>query len=160
MLDNEINGRYKQLLASMSKDVSDLISETKGTPAKYYRILRGEVKPNYDSLFELMEAYPQINGDWLLTGRGEMFISSNQNGQFLNIDTQSVKKLEQEKEELARRLSESESEKNRILISFLKEKGVEFPKPKGVTSLPENVNLFRPSNPMYQVVQRGLKMAV
>lgn len=157
MLNNEINGRYKQLMASMNKDVPDFVTEVKGTPAKYYRILRGEVKPNFDTLFELMEAYPQINGDWLLTGRGEMYISNNTGS---GIDMQSLRRLEQEKEELVKKLSESESEKNRILISFLKEKGVEFPKPKGVTSLPENVNLFRPSNPMFAAMQRGLKMAV
>lgn len=91
MLNNEINGRYKQLMAPMNKDVPDFVTEVKGTPAKYYRILRGEVKPNFDTLFELMEAYPQINGDWLLTGRGEMYISNNTGS---GIDMQSLRRLD------------------------------------------------------------------
>lgn len=155
MLNNEINERYKHLIATMRKEVSDLITETKGTPAKYYRILRGEVRPNYDSLFELINAYPQINGDWLLTGRGSMFLSENQT----YVDPQSLKRLEQEKEELVKKLAESESEKNRILISFLKEKGVEFPKFKDAAFLPK-FSLFRKNNPLRGLflMQKGLEL--
>lgn len=75
-------------------------------------------------------------------------------------DIRMIKRLEHENAELTKRLAESEAEKNRILISFLKEKGIEIPKAKGVIHLPENVNLFRKLNPMYAVMQKGLKVAV
>lgn len=78
MLNNEVNLRFQQLLGALNKGVSDLVSDVGGTQAKYYRLFRGEVKPNYDTLFEVISAYPEINGDWLLTGRGSMFITDKE----------------------------------------------------------------------------------
>lgn len=79
MLNNDVNLRFQRMLAILNKEISDVVAEVGGTPAKYYRLYRGEVKPNYDTLFEVINAYPEINGDWLLTGRGEMFLSQKEN---------------------------------------------------------------------------------
>lgn len=78
MLNNEVNLRFQRLLTTLNKEVSDVVSDAGGTPAKYYRLFRGEVKPNYDTLFEIINAYPEINGDWLLTGRGAMFVDDKE----------------------------------------------------------------------------------
>lgn len=78
MLNNDVNLRFQRMLTILNKEVSDVVSDVGGTPAKYYRLYRGEVKPNYDTLFEVINAYPEINGDWLLTGRGDIFISEKE----------------------------------------------------------------------------------
>ena len=36
-------------------------------------ILSGRNKPSYDFLLKIIEAFPQINAEWLLTGKGKMY---------------------------------------------------------------------------------------
>jgi transcriptional regulator with XRE-family HTH domain len=36
-------------------------------------ILSGRNKPSYDFLLKIMEAFPQLSAEWLLTGRGKMY---------------------------------------------------------------------------------------
>lgn len=38
-------------------------------------ILSGRNKPSYDFLVRIMEAFPQLNAEWLLTGKGKMYKS-------------------------------------------------------------------------------------
>jgi phage repressor protein C with HTH and peptisase S24 domain len=42
-------------------------------PTKIYNILNGKARPSYDTLESLLEQYPQINLNWLVSGVGEMF---------------------------------------------------------------------------------------
>ncbi len=39
-------------------------------------ILSGRNKPSLDFMMKILSTYPEINPDWLLFGKGEMFLSS------------------------------------------------------------------------------------
>ena len=36
-------------------------------------VLSGRNKPGYDFIYKVLKAFPEINGDWLITGDGEMY---------------------------------------------------------------------------------------
>ena len=40
-------------------------------PAKLYTILRGKVKPSFDTLLAVVTTFDDVNADWLLKGTGE-----------------------------------------------------------------------------------------
>lgn len=40
-------------------------------PAKLYTILRGKVKPSFDTLLAVVTTFDDVNTDWLLKGTGE-----------------------------------------------------------------------------------------
>ncbi len=48
-------------------------------PAKLYTILNRRTKPSYDTLVSITNRFEDLNGDWLLRGTGEPFISSSSN---------------------------------------------------------------------------------
>ena len=37
----------------------------------YYQLKSGESKPSYDTLERILEVYPEVSGDWLLSGNGQ-----------------------------------------------------------------------------------------
>ncbi|GHB76407.1 hypothetical protein [Persicitalea jodogahamensis] len=46
-------------------------------PAKLYTILNRRTKPSYDTLVSITNRFENLNGDWLLRGKGEPFINSS-----------------------------------------------------------------------------------
>ena len=40
-------------------------------------MLSGKTLPSFDFLSKLMELYPLVNANWLMMGRGEMFVDPN-----------------------------------------------------------------------------------
>lgn len=48
-------------------------------------ILSGRNKPSYDFLLKMMENFPELDAEWLLTGRGEMYKVRNQNNKKTSI---------------------------------------------------------------------------
>ena len=40
-------------------------------------MLSGKTMPSFDFLSKLMELYPLVNANWLMMGRGEMFVDPN-----------------------------------------------------------------------------------
>lgn len=41
------------------------------------KILESDSSPSYKTLLKIMQTFSEINGHWLLTGEGEMFIESS-----------------------------------------------------------------------------------
>lgn len=101
----------------------------------------GKASPNVRDLDKLAEVFGVTVSELLFGETGEQAAPTGR-----------VEELEKEISHLKR--------ENMLLQVLAKQMGAEFPKSEGVASLPENINLFRPSNPMHQVMQRGLKMAV
>jgi transcriptional regulator with XRE-family HTH domain len=60
-------------------------------------ILAERNKPGLDFLQKVLQAFPSINGDWLLTGRGSMYIEENEPKS--NVADQNLPGLLQFKEE-------------------------------------------------------------
>lgn len=40
-------------------------------------MLAGKSNPNFDFVVRLMELFPMLNGNWLVMGRGDMFVDPN-----------------------------------------------------------------------------------
>lgn len=69
-----IENRLHQLIEALDLSVLEFarqLGEHRGE--KIYHILHGRLKPRYDTLERIMVAFPQVNGDWLLRGEGQMF---------------------------------------------------------------------------------------
>ena len=83
MINNNVNGRFRELLSAMNLTVADLVRDIGGTTSKYYKVVKDDVKPNFETLFGLIKAYPEVNGDWLLTGRGSMIKGADKETEML-----------------------------------------------------------------------------
>jgi len=71
-----IENRLQQLIDALDISVLEFarhLGEHRGE--KIYHILHGKVKPRYETLEKILQAFPQLNGDWLLRGEGLMFKS-------------------------------------------------------------------------------------
>lgn len=136
-----VSERLGQFLKQMNMNAFSLSKKIGGTSQKYYKILSGQSNPQYETIQSILDAFPELSAEWLMRGKGDMFVHS-------------------QNQETVLELQEKIKEQNNIIVGLKYLAKDSLGKPKGVTSLPENVNLFRPSNPMYQVMQRGLKMAV
>ena len=120
-------------------DVSKKLGFTSHNAYSHWEL--GKASPNVRDLDKLAEVFGVTVSELLFGDAGEQ-----------KAPTGKIEELEKEISHLKR--------ENMILQVLAKQMGAEFPKSEGVTSLPENVNLFRPSNPMFAAMQRGLKMAV
>ncbi|MFC5412181.1 XRE family transcriptional regulator [Larkinella bovis] len=71
-----IETRLQQLIDALDISVLEFarqLGEKRGE--KVYHILHGRLKPRYETLQKIVQAYPQVNTDWLLRGEGLMFRS-------------------------------------------------------------------------------------
>jgi hypothetical protein len=41
---------------------------------KFYNILKGKMRPNFDTIQSISNGLPEVNIDWLVMGRGEMLL--------------------------------------------------------------------------------------
>ena len=46
-------------------------------PSRISHILSGRNNPSYDFIYRLLQAYPALNAEWLLTGKGSMLKSES-----------------------------------------------------------------------------------
>jgi len=46
---------------------------------KLYNIQKGKYYPSFEILDDITKNFVSVNADWLITGRGSMFLTSNQN---------------------------------------------------------------------------------
>ena len=74
MVDYEINRRLKKLIVDVYKISPVEFSKRYNDPkaVKTYNILSERNGVSKNMLDEILEAYPEINRVWLLTGEGEM----------------------------------------------------------------------------------------
>lgn len=46
-----------------------------GRSGKIYKLLNGDAKPSFDTITQILDAFPELSADWLLKGRGSMLLS-------------------------------------------------------------------------------------
>ena len=68
-----MNDRLQQFLAAENITQADLAETIKVTPASVSHILNGRNKPGYDFIMNMMKRYPELNVEWLLSGKGKMY---------------------------------------------------------------------------------------
>ena len=72
-VDSDTGGRIKQLLEHYglsTYQANQKLGYTKSS--KLYKVLSNEVRPGYDTLMEIITAFPDVSPGWLLTGKGPM----------------------------------------------------------------------------------------
>ena len=68
-----MNNRLQQFLAAENISQASLASSINVAPASISHVLQGRNKPSFDFLVSLVSRFPDLNMDWLLTGKGKMY---------------------------------------------------------------------------------------
>jgi hypothetical protein len=75
MKNKELSDRFQHILDVFKLNANTLAEEIGGTAPKYYKILKGEVSPNYDTIMALLNKYPQLSAEWFMRGEGNMILN-------------------------------------------------------------------------------------
>ena len=70
-----MNKRLQQFLTAENINQSQFADNLGVARAGVSHILAGRNKPGYDFLIAIMEKYPDLNMEWLMTGKGKMYKS-------------------------------------------------------------------------------------
>ena len=68
-----MNTRLKQFLAAENISQSQFADTIKVVRASVSHVLAGRNKPGYDFIRAIMIAYPHLNMEWLILGKGKMY---------------------------------------------------------------------------------------
>ena len=71
-MDQEINGRIKQILDYEEMSPANFASEIGISRSNLAHILSGRNQPSFTMLEKVMRAFPEIRSEWLITGLGDM----------------------------------------------------------------------------------------
>lgn len=76
-LDADIGSRMKQLFELNHLTTYEVnLKLGYGKSSKLYKALTGDVKPSYETLYDILATFPEVSADWLLLGRGPMQVDS------------------------------------------------------------------------------------
>lgn len=75
-----MNTRLKQFLAAENISQSQFADTIKVVRASVSHVLSGRNNPGYDFIKAIMAAYPTLNMDWLILGKGKMYKELPQDG--------------------------------------------------------------------------------
>ncbi|MBN1414013.1 MAG: helix-turn-helix transcriptional regulator [Bacteroidales bacterium] len=67
-----------KLLSHLNVSATQFAEEIGVQRSSISHILSGRNKPSYDFIIKLLEKYPSINPIWLLAGKGEMLLDSDE----------------------------------------------------------------------------------
>jgi transcriptional regulator with XRE-family HTH domain len=76
-----MNIRLKQFLAAGNISQSQFADTIKVVRASVSHVLAGRNKPGYDFIKAIMVAYPHLNMEWLIMGKGKMYKSALEQSQ-------------------------------------------------------------------------------
>ena len=68
-----MNTRLKQFLAAENISQSQFADTIKVVRASVSHVLSGRNNPGYDFIKAIMAAYPTLNMEWLILGKGKMY---------------------------------------------------------------------------------------
>ena len=68
-----MNRRLQQFLEAENITQAQFASKVKVAPASISHILAGRNKPGFDFIQNTISAFPELNIDWLIMGRGKMY---------------------------------------------------------------------------------------
>lgn len=67
-----IGERFAELLKANSLSVNAFVAEIGGTTAKYYKLLNGKSKPDFDTIYAVLDRFPDVSAEWFMRGVGPM----------------------------------------------------------------------------------------
>lgn len=115
IMPNQFHKRFNDFLESHSIPIKEIAAKIEVSYQSAHQFLSGKTKPKMVTLALLAEAYPELNMNWLLTGRGGMEIGQDEKS--LEID--SLKEQLKTCQEKSKLLSEM-VEKQNFIIDLLK----------------------------------------
>ncbi len=74
-----ISDRIKILIEELGLDSKTFATILKINPSSISHLTSGRNKPSFDFLRQVAKEFPQVNIDWLLTGKGEIFKNKTNN---------------------------------------------------------------------------------
>lgn len=72
-----INQRFTKLLKELKVNANQLARELDISQPTIAKTLSGATLPSSKLFIPLLEKYPQVNLNWLISGKGEMFMDEN-----------------------------------------------------------------------------------
>ena len=78
LMSTIMNTRLKQFIAAENISQSQFADAIKVVRASVSHVLSGRNKPGYDFITAIMNAYPNLNMEWLMLGKGKMYKSQEQ----------------------------------------------------------------------------------
>jgi hypothetical protein len=60
---------FRKALDALEINANDVSKKTGDNNLKYYNILNGKVRPSFDTIQQVLNAYPRLNANWLMKGQ-------------------------------------------------------------------------------------------
>ena len=79
MSEQAIGSRFSALIKELKMTNNSFAKSLNKSSTTINYIVDGKSKPSFDVLESVFTQYPQVNPDWLLKGRGEMFQTEQSN---------------------------------------------------------------------------------
>lgn len=76
-MDNSVNQRINSLISELSNSVTDFSKKIGIAQATLYCQLNGPKGVSLDTIIATLTAFPSISSDWLLLGKGPMYVTDN-----------------------------------------------------------------------------------
>lgn len=72
-----VHERIKLLMETFDMNVYKFAKEIGEDRAeKFYNIIKGKMKPNFDTMNDIGQRFPEVNFDWLIMDRGNMLLTN------------------------------------------------------------------------------------
>ena len=126
----EFRERLQQVLNHYGLSAYRMAKDTGTSSANLSNLLSGRFKPSFEFLSKVLNTYPEINGNWLVTGRGHMFtdpaihrldlserdpeILESKNS-IIELQSKTIRLLEEQVRDLAEQTRGLEAEKRRLM---------------------------------------------
>ena len=91
-----MNTRLKQFLSAENISQSQFADAIKVVRASVSHVLSGRNNPGYDFIKAIMIAYPNLNIEWLMLGKGKMYKDSQENNTLFHEVEQSIPEIQEE----------------------------------------------------------------
>ena len=86
--------RIKLIIQAKNITPTQLANEIKVQPSGMSHIMSGRNKPSLDFVMRVLNRYPEIDTNWLLFGKGEMYKSANTENAVQNFGTESASNVQ------------------------------------------------------------------
>lgn len=128
--NNSVSERFNALVKALGHNISSFARALGYERSdKLYNIQKGKYYPSFEILDDITKNFVSVNADWLITGRGNMFLTSDQNMESRESEKKSIEehllelikekdaKIEEQAKQIGRLEAETEMLKaeNKIL---------------------------------------------
>jgi repressor LexA len=80
MIQTNIHFRLKKIIEALGLTTYQIAKILDENSSKFYNIMNGKTKPSYDTIFRLIEKYPEINPEYIFKGIEPILIHSKKEG--------------------------------------------------------------------------------